>query len=115
MEGWQSDKVGLGFVATRWVQGQQRMADLLDMNGSTKTRLLTIVALQLYSVLLVRDAISCHGRVVGDLLRYHFCSTNIATLIPVAKKEFAQKRIEGFLFIAKFLGSRTVLLMEGID
>lgn len=46
------------------------MADLLDVNGSTKRSLLPVVALETNAVLVVGDAICCDRRVVAYLFGY---------------------------------------------
>ena len=58
------DEVSLRSIAARWMQRQESMTNLLDMDGSTKRRFLAVVALQLDAVLLVADTVGSDGRVM---------------------------------------------------
>ena len=72
------------------------MSDLLDVDSSTKTRFLTVVALQPDSMLFVGDAVGRHRWMVADLLRYQGCLAEF--VFPFAQKQFTKEWIERLLF-----------------
>ena len=67
--------------ASRRVQGEKGMSDLFDVDSSTKTSLLTIVALELNAMFLVGDAIGSDRRMMADLFRNQDCATEL--VIPM--------------------------------
>jgi hypothetical protein len=95
------------------VEGQQRVPNLLDMDSSAETRFLTVVALESNAMLLIVDAVGRNRRMMTDLLRDEGCFAE--SIIPLAQEQLTKEWVQGFLLGTKFLGARTVLLLESVQ
>lgn len=132
MQRGEGDKVGL-FFARGGRDGEDCVADLLDVDGFAKGCLLGIVAFEVDAGGKVRNAVRCGGRMVAlwetcvsavcaylltttpdvlpDLLTYELRCTGF--ILPLAQKQLTQERVQGLLLIAVLLASAGILLLEG--
>ncbi len=91
----QGDQVCLRLVASRRIEGQQRVSNLLDVDCPTKTGLLSSVSLQPYAILVIRDAVGGDRRMVTDLFGDQASLAKL--IVPRSQEQFTQERVQRFL------------------
>lgn len=102
------------------------MANLLHVDRSREGGFLRIVALEVNTMLLVRDLVCCDRWVMAefmletglyrdsgyepDLLRNQLCSASL--IYPFPQEELAQEGVQRFLLISKLVTSTSILLLQ---
>lgn len=136
VQGGEGDEVGFLLAFLGGGDGQDGVADLLDVDCAGEGGLLGVVALEVDAGWEVCDGVGCCWRVVavGVFLVKNAClvcgmSTRICILpnlladelrgaglvLPFSEEELAEEGVEGLLLVAVLLGAGGVLLLEGGD
>lgn len=90
-----------------FLEVEQGVADLADVDGAAETGFLRVVAFELHAFLVVPDGVCSYGRVVGDLLADQVRGSLL--ILPLSQVQLAQEGIEGL-----FLGSAKAAISVGV-